>query len=116
MEVPRVKSELHLLACATAKTIATQDPSRVCNLYHSSWQHWILNPLSKARDRTRNLMVPSRIHFCCSSPGAFNRGKGCDLCDLELVMEPPLPLVFPLLKELPFLWPLDVDVAAPAWF
>ena len=33
----------------------------VCNLHHSSRQHRIINPLSKGRDRTRNLMVPSRI-------------------------------------------------------
>uniref|UniRef100_A0A8D1E5E8 Alpha-aminoadipic semialdehyde dehydrogenase n=1 Tax=Sus scrofa TaxID=9823 RepID=A0A8D1E5E8_PIG len=26
-----------------------------------SWQRWIVNPLSKGRDRTRYLMVPSRI-------------------------------------------------------
>ena len=25
------------------------------------WQRWIVNPLSKGRDQTRNLMVPSRI-------------------------------------------------------
>ena len=55
-----VQSELQLPACTTAT--ATPDPSRVCNLYYSSWQHRILNPLSKARNRTRNLMVPS--HFC----------------------------------------------------
>ena len=29
-----------------------QDLSHVCNLYHSSWQHQILNPLSEARDVT----------------------------------------------------------------
>ena len=29
----------------------------------------IFNPLSKARDRTRNLMVPSRIHFCWATMG-----------------------------------------------
>ena len=44
------------------------DPSCVCNLHHSSRQHRILNPLSKAWDRTCNLMVPSRIRFrfCCA--------------------------------------------------
>ena len=31
-------------------------------LHHSSRQWWIFNPLSKARDRTHNLMVLSRIH------------------------------------------------------
>ena len=41
------------------RATATWDPSLVCDLYHSSWQRWILNPLSEARDRTRNLMVPA---------------------------------------------------------
>ena len=30
-------------------------------------QHQILNPLSKAWDRTHNLMVPCQIHFCCAT-------------------------------------------------
>ena len=49
MEVPRqgVKSELQLLAYATATAMA--DPSCICDL-HCSWQQcWILNPLSRAR-------------------------------------------------------------------
>ena len=29
----------------------------------------MLTPLSKARDQTRNLMVPSEIHFCCTMTG-----------------------------------------------
>ena len=50
MEVPRpgVESELQSLACATA--IAMLDRSCICNLHLSSWQHWILNALSEARD------------------------------------------------------------------
>ena len=61
MEVPRlrVKPELELLAYVTAT--ATQDPSRICDLQHSSWQHRILNPLSKARDQTLILMDISRV-------------------------------------------------------
>ena len=36
------------------------DPSLICNLYHCSWQHWNLNPLSgEARDRTCVLMDTS---------------------------------------------------------
>ena len=48
-EVPRlgVKSEPQLPAYATA--IAMQDISRVCDLYHSSQQCQILNPLGRAR-------------------------------------------------------------------
>ena len=49
MEVHRlgVESELQLPAYATATE--TWDPSHVCNLHYRSQQHWILNPLSKAR-------------------------------------------------------------------
>ena len=56
MEVPRlgVESKLQLLVYTTAT--ATRDPSHVCNLQHSSQQHRILNPLSKARDRACVLM------------------------------------------------------------
>ena len=59
MEVLRigVQSELHLLAYATAT--ATQDPSCICDLHHSSQQHQILNPLSEARDWTHVLMDTS---------------------------------------------------------
>ena len=69
MEVPRlgVQSEPQLLVYTTAT--ATWDQSHVCDLHHSSQQCWTLNPLSKARDRTRNLMVPSWICFCCAMMG-----------------------------------------------
>ena len=39
------------------------------NLHHSSWQRQILNPLSKARDQTHNLVVPRWICFCCAMRG-----------------------------------------------
>ena len=50
MEVPRleVKMELKLLAYTTAT--ATPDLSLICDLYHSSRQCQILNPLGEARD------------------------------------------------------------------
>ena len=50
MEVPRlgVESELQPLAHATAT--ASRDGSHLCDLQDSSWQHWILNPQSEARD------------------------------------------------------------------
>ena len=69
MEVPRVgvKSERQLPATATAT--AMWDPSRVCNLHHSSWQLQIPDPLSKARNRTRILMDTSRICLHCTVTG-----------------------------------------------
>ena len=80
MEVPRlgVESELQSLAYTTAT--ATQDPSCICNLHHSSWQRQILNPLSEARDRTRVLMNTSRIRFRHTTTGTpqimFDRISG----------------------------------------
>ena len=69
MEVPRrgVEWELQLPACATAT--AMPDPSRDFDLRHSAQQHWIPDPLSEARDRTRILMDTSWIHFRCATWG-----------------------------------------------
>ena len=64
MEVPRLGVESKLQLPATATATAMPDPSPVCNLHHSSWQHWILNPMSEATDRTRILMDASQIRFC----------------------------------------------------
>ena len=50
MVVPRLGVELELQLPAYATATATPDLSCVCNLHHSLWQCWILNPLSKARD------------------------------------------------------------------
>ena len=69
LDVPRleVQSDLQLPAYATAT--ATQDPSCVYDLHHSSRQRRILNPLSEARDGTHNLMVPSQIRLRCATTG-----------------------------------------------
>ena len=50
MEVPRLGVELDLQLLAYATAIATQNLSHICDLCHSSQQHWILNPLREARD------------------------------------------------------------------
>ena len=36
---------------------------------YTTAQRRILNPLSEAMDRMRNLMVPSQIRFCCATMG-----------------------------------------------
>ena len=66
MEVPRLGG---LIGAVAATATATQDLSCICDLHHSPRQRLIFNPLSEARDRTRNLMVPSRIPFCCTMMG-----------------------------------------------
>ena len=52
MEVPRLGVEWELQLRVYARATAMWDPSRVCNLHHSSQQCQILNPPSKARDGT----------------------------------------------------------------
>ena len=61
MEVPRLGLESELQLPVYTTTTATQDLSLVCDLHHSSGQCWMLNPLSKARDRTRILMDPGEV-------------------------------------------------------
>ena len=48
------------------------DLSHVFDPHQSSWQCQILNPLSEARDQTRNLMVSSWIHFRCAMTGTLH--------------------------------------------
>ena len=54
-----VALELQLLPYATA--ITTRDPSHICDLHHSFWQCWILNPSSEARNQTCLLMDMSQV-------------------------------------------------------
>ena len=58
-QVPRL--ELQLPAYITAA--AVPDPSHICDLYHSSQQSQILNPLSEAKDRTGVPIDTSWVHY-----------------------------------------------------
>ena len=87
VEVPRLgfEKELQLLAYATATAIP--DPSYVFELHHSSQQHRILNPLSKARDLTCNIMVPRQIYFCYASMGTPKTKILKEICLIFCVIE-----------------------------
>ena len=61
MEVPRLGVQSELQRPAYARAIATRGLSLISDLYHSSPQHQILNPLSDARDQTCLLMDASRV-------------------------------------------------------
>ena len=62
--------QMQLLAYTTAP--AMPDRSHVCDLYHSSPQRQILNPLREARDRTRILMDTSRV------PNQLSHKRNCE--------------------------------------
>ena len=65
----QARDQIGATAISLCTATATQDPSHVCNLHHSSRQCWMLNPLSEVRDQTYNLVVPSQIHFHCATTG-----------------------------------------------
>ena len=69
MEVPKLRVKLELQLPATATATTTRDPSLICHLHHNSQRCWILNPLSKAKDRTRIVMDTSQAHYCGSTMG-----------------------------------------------
>ena len=69
MEVARLGVELELQLHAYATATATPDPSRICDLHHSSRQRQILNSLSEARDRNRILMDTSQVLHLLSHNG-----------------------------------------------
>ena len=85
MEVPRLGVESKLLLPAYTRATATPDPSLICDLHHSSWQCQILNPLSDARNRTRNLIVPSRIHLHCTMTGTPKKSSyPLEICEIYI--------------------------------
>ena len=42
---------------ATAIATATLNLSSICELHHSLWQHWILNPLRRGMEHTSSLTL-----------------------------------------------------------
>ena len=65
---PRLGAKQELQLQAYTRPTAMRDSSRVWDLHHSSRQRRILNPLSKAKDQTCNLMVPSRVRSLTTEP------------------------------------------------
>ena len=61
MEVPSLGVQLELQPLAYPTATAMPDPNHIGNLYHSSQQHQILNPLSEARDGTAPSWIPVRF-------------------------------------------------------
>ena len=64
MEVPRLEAESEQQPPAYTTARATGDPSRVCDLHHSSQQRRSFNPLSEARNQICILMDTGWVSFC----------------------------------------------------
>ena len=70
MEVPRLGGQSELQQPAYTTTTAMRNPNHICDLHHSSWQHWIFNPLSKAGDWIHILMNTSRVCYHWATTGS----------------------------------------------
>ena len=73
MEDPRLRVESELQPLVYTTATATQDPSRFCDLHHSSQQRRILHPLSEARNRTHVLMKTSQVRYHGAMTGTPRR-------------------------------------------
>ena len=70
-EIPRLRVEWELQLPAYTTATAMQDPSRICDLHHSSWQCRILNPLSGARDKSSSSWILVGIIKCWAMTGTL---------------------------------------------
>ena len=76
MEVPRIGVESELQLPDYTPAIATQDPNHICDLYYTSLQCQILNPLIEARDQTCILMDINQV----LNPLSHNGNSSGKLC------------------------------------
>ena len=87
-----------------ATATARPDLSHVCDLSRSSGKHRILNPLSKARDRTRILTDTSWVHYCWATTGTLFFYFLFFLADLWHTVFPGQGLTQSMMRPRPQLW------------
>ena len=65
----RSQSRVQIGTAATSlhHSNSNEGSEHVCDLYHSSQQHWILNPLSEARDQI-NILMDILVRFITAEP------------------------------------------------
>ena len=94
VEVPRLGVEMELQLPAYTTATAMPDLSHVC-----SWQHQILNSLSKARNCTRILMVASWVYYQWAMMGTpYPHFLVVSICMKYLFPFPPFSLLSFALK------------------
>ena len=67
----QARERIRATAASQATATVTWDLNHISDLHHSSQQHHIPNPLSKARDRTHIPMYTCGIHFHCTVTGTL---------------------------------------------
>ena len=82
----QARGQIGAAAVTYATATTTLDPSHICDIRRSLWQHWTLNPLSEARDRTRIFMDTSQVLNLLSHSG--NSSTSWSSTFLLLVLQP----------------------------
>ena len=57
----QARGRIRAMAAGPHHSHSKWDPSHVCKLHHSSWQHWILNPLSRPGNEPEISWLPVRF-------------------------------------------------------
>ena len=112
MEVPRLGAESQLEPLAYTTATATWGLSHICDLHHSSRQHQILNPLSKARNRTHILMDTSLVLNFLSHIGNSMSQTALRM-DLQHIMTEEKDLTKGTRMDLPETWQTNQETAGP---
>ena len=100
----QARGPLELQLPAYTRATATQDPSCTRDLHHSSQQHWILNTLSEARDRTCVRLDTSQFHNSLSTMGTPQKTA---LTTYPIIHPTPYALVYP--ARFPFFFKISVQ-------
>ena len=66
----QARGRIGAVATSLSHSHSMLDLSHICNNpHHSSWQFWIPNPLSEARDQARVLTDPNRLRYHWATMG-----------------------------------------------
>ena len=79
IEIPRLRVESELQLPDYTTVTVSWDPSCICDLHHSSLQHWSLSSLNEDRDQTHVFMDTSQVHYCWAMMGTPKLTLLCEL-------------------------------------
>ena len=65
----QARGRIGVTAACLHHSHSNPDPSHICDPHHSSWQRWILSPLSKVWDRSCILLDSSWVRYHWATVG-----------------------------------------------